>query len=184
MIITEERSRGELKRCQNGDRQAFRHLYQDYHLKVRSTLYSLCGSLSLDDLEQEVFLRVWKGLPKLRNLDQFATWLYRITWNVATDQRRTLAQQREQQTQESLLLREESSPSPWTNLHYQTLIHQGLQALDWDHRSIVVLHDLEDIPQKEIASILNIPLGTVKSRLFNGRKQLKQFLNQEGGVFL
>jgi RNA polymerase sigma-70 factor (ECF subfamily) len=80
-----------IERCVNGDRGAFRHLYRRYEHKVRATLYQLCGSSLLDDLVQEVFLRVWKGLPKLKQRNTFSTWLYRITWNVATDQRESFA---------------------------------------------------------------------------------------------
>ena len=81
--------------CQQGDRECFRLLYQRYQQRVRSTLYQLCGQSSLDDLVQEVFLRAWKGLPKLKKTQYFSTWLYRISWNVATDRRRKLAKTRE-----------------------------------------------------------------------------------------
>ena len=76
---------------QEGNSDSFRQLYQRYQPKVRSTLYQLCGKNRLDDLVQEVFLRVWKNLPKLRQTAYFSTWLYRITWNVATDERRQFA---------------------------------------------------------------------------------------------
>ena len=77
--------------CQQGNRHSFRLIYRRYQQRVRSTLYQLCGSTMLDDLVQEVFFKAWKGLPKLKNTEYFATWLYRITWNVATDRRRKLA---------------------------------------------------------------------------------------------
>ena len=54
--------------------------------RVRSILFQLCEAAALDDLVQEVFLRAWKGLPKFRQTAQFSTWLYRIAWNVASDQ--------------------------------------------------------------------------------------------------
>lgn len=66
------------------------------------------------------------------------------------------------------------------DLHYQDLVQRGLANLSFDHRTILVLHDLEEVPQKEVAQILNIPLGTVKSRLFHARAAMRQFLQQQG----
>ncbi|MGC1248969.1 MAG: sigma factor-like helix-turn-helix DNA-binding protein, partial [Spirulinaceae cyanobacterium] len=65
-------------------------------------------------------------------------------------------------------------------LYYQDLVQQGLQVLKFDQRVVLVLHDLEDVPQKEVAKILGIPVGTVKSRLFHARASLRKFLQQQG----
>jgi RNA polymerase sigma-70 factor (ECF subfamily) len=183
--------------CRQGDRSAFRELYRRYQQRVKASLYQLCGSEGLDDLVQEVFLRVWKGLPKLREVSYFSTWLYRITWNVATDQRRQLARGRFERFSpngRSGEMGDEEESSPLANLsrpqdtpdlmqmHYQELVKQGLQILSLEHRAVLVWHDLEDIPQKEIAEILSLPVGTVKSRLFYARKQIRRFLEQQGAL--
>lgn len=183
--------------CQNGDRLSFRELYRRYQQRVRASLYQLCGNDGLDDLVQEVFLRVWKGLPKLKEVDYFATWLYRITWNVATDQRRQLARNRLERfsfNQRSLEKGEEEEVNSLHNLsryedtpdimrlHYQELIQKGLEILSLEHRVVLVWHDLEDIPQKDVAEILKLPIGTVKSRLFYARKQIRKFLEKEGAI--
>lgn len=177
--------------CQQGDRACFRLLYQRYQQRVRSTLYQLCGKSSLDDLVQEVFLRVWKGLPKLKTTKYFSTWLYRISWNVAIDQRRRLAKGREKtsfdekyEDKEQLNYGKNLSNAQDTPdlmyLHYQDLVQRGLDNLSFDHRAVLVLHDLEDIPQKQVAQILDVPVGTVKSRLFHARNSFKKFLEQQG----
>ena len=170
--------------CQKGDYDSFRHLYRRYQAKVRSTLYQLCGNNRLDDLVQEVFLRVWKGLPKLRQTAYFSTWLYRITWNVATDERRQfakygLAVAEDLSEIETRVSRPQDSPN-LMQLHYQDVIQRGLQSLSLEHRAVLVLHDLEDLPQKEVADILHLPTGTVKSRLFYARQAIRTFLQQEG----
>jgi len=175
--------------CQQGDRDCFRLLYQRYQQRVRSTLYQLCGSASLDDLVQEVFLKAWKGLPKLKKAQYFSTWLYRISWNVATDRRRKLAKGKdrtslsenswEKELNSNKLASRESTPD-LMQLHYQDLVQRGLDSLSFEHRAVLVLHDLEDLPQKQVAEILNIPLGTVKSRLFHARNSLKKFLERQG----
>ncbi|MGV2828482.1 sigma-70 family RNA polymerase sigma factor [Myxosarcina sp. GI1(2024)] len=178
-------------RCQRGDRASFYLLYQCYQQRVRSTLYQLCGGSLLDDLVQEVFIKAWKGLPKLRKNEHFATWLYRICWNVAIDRRRKLAKNRERGNLVELASYEEESNSPNSSsnlqtspdimqLHYQDLVQRGLENLSFDHRAVLVLHDLEDLPQKQVAKILDIPIGTVKSRLFHARNSMKNFLIQQG----
>jgi RNA polymerase sigma-70 factor (ECF subfamily) len=172
-----------VRKCLQGDRQSFRQLYRRHQQRVRSTLYQLCGPSCLDDLVQEVFLRAWKGLPKLRQTCQFSTWLYRISWNVASDQRREFAKARRDQ----LLLQDHQNNNKDTvhhepdlmQLHYQDLVQRGLRELSLDRRAVLVLHDLEDVPQKEVAQILNIPVGTVKSRLFHARDAMRKFLQQQ-----
>ncbi len=172
--------------CQHGDRASFRQLYRRYQRRVRSTLYQLCGAAVLDDLVQEVFLRVWKGLPKLRQTSHFSTWLYRISWNVALDQRRQFASRQQKLTSTesdrtlSRNLSQSQDASDLMQLHYQDLVQRGLQALSLEHRVVLVLHDLEDIPQKEVGKILRIPVGTVKSRLFHARSAMRKFLQQQG----
>jgi len=189
-VITEKQTsvsdRELILKCQRGDRGAFRHLYRLYQPKIRSTLYQLCGQEFLEDFVQEVFLRVWHGLPKLRSPEYFSTWVYRITWNVAIDGRRQLAKRQmriAKSTDQENSLDSESRPqdSPdLMQLHYEEVVRQGLEILSLEHRAVLVLHDLEDLPQKEIAQILEIPLGTVKSRLHYARKTMGQFLQKQG----
>jgi RNA polymerase sigma-70 factor, ECF subfamily len=173
-------------KCQRGDYVAFRYLYRRYQPKIRSTLYQLCGLESLDDFVQEVFLRVWRGLPKLRSPEYFSTWVYRITWNVATDGRRQLAKRPigiSKTTDEENPLESEYRPQDTPDLmqlHYEDLVRRGLEILGLEHRAVLILHDLEDLPQKEIAQILEIPVGTVKSRLHHARKAMGQFLQKQG----
>ncbi|WP_293042088.1 sigma-70 family RNA polymerase sigma factor [Moorena sp. SIO1F2] len=174
--------------CQQGNQQSFRQLYRRYQQRVRSTIYQLCGAYALDDLVQEVFLRVWKGLPKLRQPSQFSTWLYRICWNVASDQRGKLQRQRAfnlqlpEDTADLPLKNAKSSYTPdLMQLHYQDIIQQAMQQLSLNHRAVLVLHDLEDVPQKEVAKILGIAIGTVKSRLFHARTSLRKYIIQQQG---
>jgi RNA polymerase sigma factor (sigma-70 family) len=170
-----------VQRClQKQDRQSFRLLYRRHQQRVRQIIYQLCDPTALDDLVQEVFLRAWKGLPKFRQNCQFSTWLYRIAWNVASDRRQTLAQERSrvQIIAENIVTQHEDPDL--LQLHYQDLVQKGLSSLSEEHRSVLVLHDLEELPQKEVAEILNIPVGTVKSRLFHARSGMRKFLEAAG----
>jgi RNA polymerase sigma-70 factor, ECF subfamily len=190
-VLTEKELQKLIRLCQQGDRQSFRLLYQHYQQRVRSTLYQLCGTAILDDLVQEVFLKAWKGLPQLKTTKYFSTWLYRISWNVATDQRRKLAQNNDKTSfQEKFCDKEQfnschdlsnfQDTPDLMHLHYQDLVRRGLYNLSFEHRAVLVLHDLEDLPQKQVADILDVPVGTVKSRLFHARNLFKKFLEQQG----
>jgi RNA polymerase sigma factor (sigma-70 family) len=170
-----------VKRCVEGrDRQSFRLLYRRHQVRVRQIIYQLGDPISLDDLVQEVFLRAWKGLPKFRQNSQFSTWLYRIAWNVASDRRQTLAQDRSRLQTISQNITTQHDDPDLMQLHYQDVVQTGLSLLSDEHRSVLVLHDLEELPQKEVAEILKIPVGTVKSRLFHARSGMRKFLEAAG----
>jgi RNA polymerase sigma factor (sigma-70 family) len=99
---------------------------------------------------------------------------------VAADRRQTLAQDRSRlQTIAQSISTQHDDPDIM-QLHYQDLVRQGLESLSDDHRSVLVLHDLEELPQKEVAEILEIPIGTVKSRLFHARSGMRKFLEAAG----
>jgi RNA polymerase sigma-70 factor (ECF subfamily) len=168
-----------IQACQNGDTEAFRGLYRRHQRFVRSMLQHLCDPTTLDDLVQEVFLRAWKGLGSMRQQSQFSTWLYRIAWNVGADYRRRMAQSRAKQAQLSEFSTDVSSTA-WQNLHHQDLVRRGLQHLSDEQAMVVVLNDLQELSQPEIARILEIPVGTVKSRLFHARATLRRFFETEG----
>ena len=169
-----------VRSCLNDDRQSFRLLYRRHQQRVRQILYQLCDPPTLDDLVQDVFLRAWKGLPKFQQNSQFSTWLYRIAWNVAADRRQTLAQDRSRLETIAQSIPIQHDDPDIMQLHYQDLVRQGLDALSEDHRSVLILHDLEELPQKEVAEILEIPVGTVKSRLFHARSGMRKFLEESG----
>jgi RNA polymerase sigma factor (sigma-70 family) len=179
-ISAKESDQDLVQQCLQGDSQCFRLLYRRHQKRVRSILYQLCDTSMLDDVVQEVFLRAWKGLPKFRQSSQFSTWLYRIAWNVASDYRQAAAQGRTRLQVITQHASTQQDAADVMHLHYQDLVKRGLANLSFDHRTILVLHDLEEIPQKEVAEILGIPVGTVKSRLFHARAAMRQFFQKEG----
>ncbi len=169
-----------IQQCLRGDTQSYAKLYRRHQSRVRSILYQICGPSSLDDLVQEVFLRAWKALPKFRQTAKFSTWLYRIAWNLAADERQAHMQKQTQLKDLTMKTPTQQEAPNLLHLHYQDLVNRGLENLSFDHRTVLVLHDLEEVPQKEVAEILNVPLGTVKSRIFHARAAMRQFLQQQG----
>jgi len=167
--------------ARHGDEQGFLSIYRSYSKKVRGLLVQLLGSDHLDDNVQEVFLRVWKGLSSLREAQALSSWIYRTTWNVAMDVRKRSAKQRAQFNQ--LILEHTLAPSESkteASFDAKILVEKALASLDFEHRAVMVLVDLEELSIEDTAQMMNIPAGTVKSRLFNARKRLRQFLESKG----
>ncbi|AGY59258.1 sigma-70 family RNA polymerase sigma factor [Gloeobacter kilaueensis] len=169
-----------VQRASRSDSQAFRELYQRYVAKVRGLLFQMTGDGDgLDDLTQEVFVKVFRALPSFRGDSQFSTWLFRIAVNCCQDARRRRGRRPVAVPIDQLPLAAHSE-DPLKRLDREELVARALQTLKDEHRLVVVLHDLQDRPQEEIAKILNVPVGTVKSRLFYARRQLREWFYAQG----
>lgn len=139
------------------------------------------------DLTQEVFVKAHRNLGRFREDSLFYTWLYRIAMNACIDYRRRRGRSPEPFSLESDLLTEAGyEPSDMRvhsdperaleNKELARYLRIYIQALPEVLRMAVILHDIEGLPQKEIASILKCPLGTVKSRIQRGRYELREKL--------
>ena len=130
------------------------------------------------DITQETFVTVWQRLPSLREADRFDAWLHRITVNAARMANRSRRRRAVREIVESEL-------AAGTQLHATpatadaTRLAAALGELTVDQRTILALHHLEDRPIAELAGILDIPQGTVKSRLFTARRALDAALARE-----
>jgi RNA polymerase sigma-70 factor (ECF subfamily) len=136
----------------------------------------------LDDATQEVFVRVWRALPELREGRYVATWLYRVALNAALDilrsRKRGVARLLDDTAPaEAQPARLESAEAM---LARRQALDSALDELSHDHRAVLVLHDVEGFTMSEIAAMTEVPEGTVKSRLFHARKQLRAALSQRG----
>jgi RNA polymerase sigma-70 factor, ECF subfamily len=145
-------------------------------------VYQLTTDLQvLDDLTQDVFLKVHRNLSKFRGDAKFSTWLFRIAYNVCQDHHR-----RRGRNHRVVSLPVEDLPisAPdeeiLSGVDREELVSRALETLTPDHRAVVILHDLQEKPQEEIAQILEVPVGTVKSRLFYGRRKLKEWFSVQG----
>jgi RNA polymerase sigma-70 factor (ECF subfamily) len=170
-----------IEAARRGDEQSFLQIYRIYSGKVRGMLRQMLGTDHLDDHVQEVFLRVWKSLGTIREPAAFSGWIYRTSWNVAMDHRKSAAVRRSQ----SEKIRETESTIqtkhlPEKTLEAKILVERALAELDFNHRGVIVLVELEDFSMEKAAQIMNIPVGTVKSRLFNARAQIRKFLENQG----
>ena len=170
-----------------GDQRAFEVLFQKYYDQVSRLIHSITKDHSLvDDIAQEVFLLVYRHLHKFRGQSAFKTWLYRITVNETL--RQAVRMKRWQPLPEgdfepskipSTLVMFENGASPERVLldgEQQGLIQEALKSLKPAHRTILVLFYMEELSVQEVADILEIPEGSVKSRLYYARLGLKEAL--------
>lgn len=167
----------------------FQEVYSAFHGKVRRYLTRLVGEHEAEDLTQEVFIKVSHGLIHFRGTAALSTWIYRIATNTALDKLRSPSFQR--LAQEMLLIesdeREEdkyiqfrgSVPSVDQQLirkEMNACIRTVIKKLPEDYRTVIVLSELEELKNHEIAEILQVSLDTVKIRLHRARTKLKQEL--------
>lgn len=155
--------------------QEFLDFYEKQVSKVRGLLYRIVGEVPLNDLTQETFLKAWEYRNKFRGDSEASTWLYRISYNCAIDYLRK-TKNRDHISPEQ----EEESGSLEKEISQRDLADKALAHLEVEHRVVTVLFYLEDQSIKEISRILQIPEGTVKSRLNTARIEMNEFLTKKG----
>jgi RNA polymerase sigma-70 factor, ECF subfamily len=183
-----------LERCRRGDLAAFEPLVEKYRERVwRLAYHHLRDSEEARDVAQEAFIRAWRALPSFRGQSAFYTWLFRIATNVATDRARQRASQTRalgpervpEEEWERVMVDEEAGPEETTaRAEQRARIQQALATLPEHHRAIIMLSDLEGLSYREIAEVLDIPMGTVMSRLHHARKRLRAALGPLLAVLL
>lgn len=176
-----------VERCLTGDQGAWEDLVKTHTRRVYSICFRFTGKENeAQDLTQEVFLRVFKTVRSFRSGEgSFAVWLARLTRNLLIDNyRRTKLERATDSIEDQLSVLEEK-----TALHSRTdgllagreaseLLQAALQKLSPELREAVILRDLEELEYREIANVLNVPEGTVKSRLNRGRAELARILKR------
>ena len=159
-------------RAQKGDRWAFEQLVDRHQHRLFTLASRLLGSPDDGaDAVQEAFIRAWVGLPSFRRGARFSTWLHRICLNAVHDQRAKRRTSRLEDAPELVDPRDAFLASELSGA-----FQQALDELEEDSRSAVVLYDVLGCSYAEIAELTGVAEGTVKSRIFRGRKRLGELL--------
>jgi RNA polymerase sigma-70 factor (ECF subfamily) len=164
-----------VERAANGrDNQAFAELVRRHQGKVRGLLLRLTNNATLaDDLAQEVFLRAYRGLVGFEGRARFSTWLYRIAYNVFLNHR---TRTRELAALPSGFEGHAAAPENELSANRMDMrrdLASAIAALPERYRAVVTLHYIEDVSYPEIAEVLDLPLGTVKTHLHRAKKMLR-----------
>jgi RNA polymerase sigma-70 factor, ECF subfamily len=169
-----------IKQAQRGDRNAFGELVRIHSQGVINVIYRMCGDKQIaEEAAQEAFIQAWLHLASYRPQSSLRNWLYRIAFNAATDilrrEKRIIPNEIEE-----LPLRD-SHPGPEALLlqtERTSLVQKAIFSLPDASRAVLVLREYEEMSYHEIADTLDIPVGTVMSRLNYARKILKEKLEQ------
>jgi len=178
-----------ITRCQAGDTQAFGELVTRYRSRAYSMIYNMVrNEQDAWDIAQDGFLKAWKSIGRFRGQSSFFTWLYRILMNVTIDamRRRQISGSAEFDETHGLrdvepgavtAPREEMQPAEkLSDKEIRERIDGALSKLSEEHRTVIVLREIEGLDYQEIADSVGCNLGTVMSRLFYARKKLQTLL--------
>jgi RNA polymerase sigma-70 factor (ECF subfamily) len=175
-----------VERCQAGDLLAFEPLVEKYRQRVWRLAYNVLRDREEAwDVAQDAFIRAFQALPSFRGQSAFYTWLFRIVMNLAADRARQRAARgrafgtervAEEEWERAMADQGASPDRSAAQTEDRERITSALNTLSEDHRTIIMLSDVEGLSYREIAEVLDIPIGTVMSRLHNARKRLRHAL--------
>lgn len=192
-LTPEEEAQLEDRRLLSGLQAAEESAYERLIERFQTPIYNLAFRLLNDpsdasDVLQEVFLKVFRNVGSFRGESSLRTWVYRIAVNESHNRRRWLFRHRRGETglddnfedseaREKPLTDSGETPFDFTmNREAQLLLEEGLAAINPVYRAVLVLRELEDMSYEEIAEILEVSIGTVKSRIMRGREALRKYL--------
>ncbi|MBW7452731.1 sigma-70 family RNA polymerase sigma factor [Paenibacillus sepulcri] len=164
-----------IHRAKRGDREAFADLVKRYKGHVyRFAVGMLRDRMDAEDVSQETFVKAFYSLSSLDNEYAFSSWIIRIVSNLCKDRlkKRGNEQRFRDEPDESVIDRRSTDPSETWSLE------DALSRLSVDHREVLLLHDVQGYRYEEIADMVEVPLGTVKSRLFAARMALRKELGK------
>ncbi len=169
-----------IQRARQGDPDAFAVLFEQYKNLVFKTAYLMLGTTAdAEDALQQVFIRVHRSLPEYDpRKGAFTTWLYRVTLNHCLNQRR----QWRFHVPLDALIKTPAAPASSIDIAEEESIRQAIRELSDKQRAVVILRYYWELSYSEISDILNIPLGTVKSRLDLALKTLRRALSDNADL--
>jgi RNA polymerase sigma-70 factor (ECF subfamily) len=160
-----------------GSAEAFRELYELYQKPLANFLYRMCWNRSLvDDLVQEVFLRVWRAREQYEPTAKVTTYLFRIASNLWINQS---AKKRESALGDADRPVGDSPTEPLERSEVQKAVKRAVEALPEGERLCLVLSEYNGLKYAEISEVLGIPVGTVKSRIFSAVQRLRAALKDQ-----
>jgi RNA polymerase sigma-70 factor (ECF subfamily) len=183
-----------VRRCIAGDAVAWEEIVQRYHRRIYNICYRFAGSTDdAQDLTQEVFIRMYRTLNSYDvGRGAFMTWVTTLTRNLLVDHFRKTKHDRLTDSLDATVSDHEDAmplseripddgPAPDSGVQSRETrdaVHQALQKLSPELREAVILRDLQDMDYREIATVLKVPEGTVKSRINRGRAELGRLLQR------
>ncbi len=169
-----------LLRARNGDREAIALLFG----RCRERIVALCFQVlrdreSAEDAAQEILLRAFDKMPQFRGQSEFSTWLYRLALNFCLERKRKT--QRRTELSQRLSEPEVPAPDHAAQIETRLALERALDELDEPSRLVLILREWHELSYDEIAAVLHLPLGTVKSRLNSARREFRRIWEAHDG---
>jgi RNA polymerase sigma-70 factor (ECF subfamily) len=175
---------GVLKKAQRGDERAFSLIVRAYETPVYNYVLRLVGDRALaEDLTQEVFLRVYQGLPRFSLRCRFTTWLFQVTKNRVLDELRAVERRPRAVVAIDDIPPLEVLDAPVEQLEAMDAVWRAVNELTVDLKMALLLRDVVGLSYTEIADSLEITLATVKWRIYKAREEVQLALAREGITF-
>lgn len=171
-----------IKHCQLGDMSSFSELYKLYSKHALGTAYLISGHKGLaEDIVHESFIQCFQSIETLKNIETFDVWFYKIVtrtgWRMVKKNTSTVFLE-DTVNKENIM--DYSAAVDLNSCESNIMIYDALKMLSLPLRTVIVLHYFNDMTIKEISKVLGCFEGTVKSRLYNAKKQLKQIIGEDG----
>ena len=164
-----------VNRCQDGDTDAMEKLYVAYKSSLLNLAYRFTGDSSLaEDLFQDIFIKIFINIKKLRSPGAFNSWLYRIAVNTCMSYARKKVRTKEVPLKEEEIENPGNSENSGSQVRQQ--LAQAVKVLPPRQKAVFLLHDVEGFTHSEIAGIMRSSEGTAKSQLFKARMKIRNFL--------
>ncbi|GMK43951.1 ECF RNA polymerase sigma factor SigW [Paenibacillus glycanilyticus] len=178
MQVASEELKSIILQAKSGDQEAYATLVKRYKGHVyRHALGMLGDRMDAEDAAQEAFIKAFYSLSSLDSAYAFSSWILRITSNLCKDRLKKRAKALEQELKEGH--NEDIADPHMPDALEKVSLADGLGRISADHREVLLLHEVQGYSYEEIAAILEVPIGTVKSRLFAARINLRNELRRE-----
>ena len=183
-----------IEKIVQGQEDLYKLIIDKYKNKVFAIIYSFCGQTSdSEDIAQNVFIKIFKALPKFKFESEFSTWMYRIVINEAI----TISKKKkhnvvpldinnvddeEQSSLIDFLKSDDNTEEQLVKHELQTTVQKAMNSLKDNYKTVLTLRDIEDYSYEEIAEILNVSTEVVKVWIFRARTRLKEILLKGGNL--
>jgi RNA polymerase sigma-70 factor (ECF subfamily) len=174
------RERDLVERCRRGDEGAFQELVDEHKTFVYALIARAIPDRSrAEDAAQDVFLRVYRGLPYFRGESRLSTWIYRIVANVCAQEqaRRSAPVSLDDDRKRPVL--PAAADRQFTDLELRERLEKAIARLPPNYRLLIAAHYLDGVQYEDLAEALDLPLGTVKTHLHRAKRQLRHLLETE-----
>jgi RNA polymerase sigma-70 factor (ECF subfamily) len=174
------RERDLVERCRRGDESAFQQLVDEHkRLVVALIARTIPDRSRVEDVSQEVFLRIYRGLPYFRGESRLSTWIYRIVANVCAQEQTRRPAPLSMDDERRRPAAPSAADRQFSDLELRERLEKAIARLPANYRLLVAAHYLEGVHYEDLAEALELPLGTVKTQLYRAKQQLRRMLETD-----